>query len=127
MRTSFLPDIQWRCVMTHQNSVSPCILALIMERFADLGTARHISNLSTAHLPPVYMHTAHLPQAYMHTNSYQATSPFAGYSPELACLSHHSVPASHSTYWHHARDESVRLLSHGSPYVPTFAIFPVLR
>lgn len=45
----------------------------------------------------------------------QTASPFTEYSQELSYLSAPTIPSSHSTYWQSARDESVRLLSHGPP------------
>lgn len=73
---------------------------------------RHISNLSTPAPPPTYM------QANYSAVSYQThPSSFSDYSRELTYLSDPSTPAQHSQYWQTTRDDSVRYLSYGTPYV----------
>ena len=79
---------------------------------------RHVGNLSTTAPPPTYMHANY---SAFHAISYQAhpssNSPFSEYSRELTYLSDPSTPAQHSQYWQATRDESVRYLSYGTPYV----------
>ncbi|KAF9220470.1 hypothetical protein BS17DRAFT_739205 [Gyrodon lividus] len=78
--------------------------------------ARHMSDLSIAAPPPTYMHANY---SAFHAASYQtlppSNAPFTEYSQELHYLSNPTIPVQHSQYWQATRDESVRLLSYGTP------------
>lgn len=101
----------------HQHTVTIHAIILPFEWSTNFAVAaRHVSNLSIAGTPPTYMHAN---QTNFYAAQYQTypqtASPFTEYSQELAYLSAPTVPASRSAYWQSARDESVRLLSHGPP------------